>query len=340
MSEVYYTKSDTNDNLILSQIAKKLLINLIKKNDLKLNKEIPLKVHFGEQGCETFVPAKCYDGIIEYLFENKIDTSFIETNALYKGERMFAATHKELAKRHGFTQIPIIIADGDHGESYNDIEINKPQLNKCKIGKEFENFNQIIVCSHFKGHILAGFGGAIKQLGMGFAARGGKMEQHNSSAPVVNKDKCNGCGNCFRACGANAIQLNKQAIIDEEKCIHCAGCIAMCPIDAITFSWFQETFMQKLTEYAFAAMKNKKILYVTFLINITKDCDCMSDKQEVLSKNLGVMASLDPVAIDTAALEIFQKQQFNSHFETARKSLVYAESIGMGSMTYNLIELS
>ena len=339
MSDVYFKKTKSDDFSKLSIITRNMLEKIIKDNNLALDKHIPLKVHFGEKGNETYIPAKAYDGIIDFLMSMGIETSFIETNVLYRGNRTTKTSHIELAKEHGFTKAPIIIADGDIGENYYEELINKEFFTKCKIGSEFKKFKQIVVCSHFKGHILAGFGGALKQLAMGFAARGGKLDQHSQMLPTVKADKCIECGKCVEKCDANAIQMNPKAYIDKSLCIGCAGCIAVCPVGAVNHDWGADNFLEKVAEYAYAAALNKENIYINFLSNITKDCDCMGIKMNKITENIGVLISLDSVAIDTASLNLLQEYSNSDLFDIGRKSLEHAEKIGLGSREYKLIYL-
>jgi hypothetical protein len=339
MQDVYFKKTNTTDTNELSKIAKQLFHKIIHDKDIKLEKDAVIKVHFGEKGNETYLPANIYNELITYLKENNSSPSYIETNVLYRGARTNRTNHIKLAKEHGFTQIPIVIADGEIGEDYYEAEINKQFFKTCKIAKEYQKHNQVIVCSHFKGHIVAGFGGALKQLGMGFAARGGKLAQHSQMKPSVKPEKCILCGLCVEKCDVKAIELKEYAVIDHNTCVGCAGCIAVCPQGAISHDWNATNFQERLMEYAYAAQQNKTNIYISFLINITKDCDCMGEKMPLITNNIGVMVSLNPVAIDSACLDIVQQESKQNLFEAGRNSLKYAEEIGLGSTKYRIIEV-
>ncbi|SHK18939.1 hypothetical protein SAMN02745227_01741 [Anaerobranca californiensis DSM 14826] len=339
MSKVYYIKNTGKDYKKLGVDALKLLKTVVADTKHQFTKEVPIKVHFGERGNKTFIPATCYDEIIHYLKEIGISPSFIETNVLYRGARTTKEKHIETARSHGFTQIPIIIADGDIGTDYYEVPIDKEYIKKCKIGKEFSRYSQFIVMSHFKGHGSAGFGGALKQLAMGFASRGGKLDQHSDIVPIVNGEKCISCGFCVDKCDFEAIELAPKAIIDSEKCVGCAGCIAVCPEGAIKNSWGGTHFLEKLAEYAYGAAKDKDIIYITFVHNITKDCDCIGRSMEVITDNIGVLAGKDPIALDTACLDLVQKSSGQKLFEEGRITLHHAEKIGLGRMNYQLIEV-
>jgi len=339
MSKVYFIKNSDADYNKLGKDALELLKKIVSEDGHKFEKEVPIKVHFGEKGNKTFIPAKCYDETINYLKDIGVSPSYIETNVLYRGSRTTTELHIETAKSHGFTQIPIVIADGDIGTEYDEIEINKEYIKKCKIGKGYGNYKQFIVMSHFKGHIAAGFGGALKQLAMGFAARSGKLEQHSGISPVVDAAKCISCGICVNKCNFGAIQNQDTAVIDESKCIGCAGCIAVCPQGAIENTWGGSNFLEKLSEYAYGASKGKDIIYITFVHNITKDCDCSGTLMKPIVDNIGILAGKDPVALDTACLDLVQEKSGRNLFEKGRKSLMHAEKIGLGTMEYEIIEI-
>ncbi|KAB3530772.1 DUF362 domain-containing protein [Alkaliphilus pronyensis] len=338
MSEVYFIKNSSANYAELGKDALQLLKVIVSETGYSLEGEVPIKVHFGEKGNTTFIPAVCYDETINYLKENNVSPVYIETNVLYRGARTTSQSHIETAIRHGFTQIPIVIADGEIGTEYHEVVIDKEYIQKCKIGRGFKKYSKFIVMSHFKGHVQAGFGGALKQLAMGFAARGGKLEQHSDISPVISAERCSGCGLCVGKCDFDAIFRTDTAVIDEKKCIGCAGCIAICPKGAIRNSWGGSNFLEKLSEYAYGAAKDKDNIYISFLHNITKDCDCMGKPMEPITDNIGILASRDPVALDTACLDIVQESSGEKLFDNGRISLKHAEKIGLGNMEYKLIE--
>lgn len=326
----------------VSNAARELLKVMVEEENVSLEKFIPLKVHFGEKGNNTFIGAENFSGIINYLEERNIESAFIETNVLYRGERTTKEKHLKLAKEHGFTQIPVIITDGEYGEDFEEVEINKKNFEKCKIGKEIANKKQLIVISHFKGHIIAGFGGAIKQLAMGCASRGGKLAQHANSIPRISYLKCKSCNACSKRCPENAIIVGKKAKIDKDKCVGCASCMAVCPYGAISNSWIgsiSKSFKERLAEYAYAAAKDKNHIYITFAFNITRNCDCEGHNMKPIVDDVGVFASMDPVAIDRACLDIIDKNNGKTVFKRGRYTLDYAEKIGLGSNQYELIEI-
>ncbi len=347
MPNVYWKKIDKNTTVEeVQNISKELLIKLLNEEKIPLEKNIPIKVHFGEKGNHTFIKSDNYLGIIEFLKEKGIESSYIETSVMYGGQRHRKDLHLATAKEHGFTQLPIIIADGNQGEAFNEIEINKKHFKTCKIGKEFENFKQLIVISHFKGHMLAGFGGAIKQLSMGHASKGGKMAMHMGVKPHIINRKCKKCNLCKSRCNEEAITIGSKSYIDYEKCVGCGACVSICPHKAVSIMTFKgilrmvgigNPFQEKLVEYAYAAQKGKRNIYINFAMNITAGCDCEPRKMKPLMEDLGIFISSDPVAIDKACHDMIKEKgkKFRGF-----KQFDYAEKIGLGKAEYDLIELS
>ncbi len=339
MSKVYFKRVENKDYKVLSDTALMLMKHLMGEEGHTFSGTVPMKVHFGEKGNDTYVPSICYEGVIDYLKENNIPSAFIETNVLYRGARTTADSHREIAKDHGFTQLPVIIADGEMGEAFEEIEINKDFFESCKIGKAYGDYDQFIIMSHFKGHGSAGFGGAMKQLAMGFASRGGKMAQHAGINPVVKASRCTACGLCIKKCDVDAISMKGKAVIDHALCVGCAGCIAVCPVGAIMSDWTGKNFKEKISEYAYAAQLGKDNLYITYLINVTPECDCMGQHMHTVANDIGVFVSKDPVALDTACLDILQKNSGEMLFDDGRESIVHAVKIGLGTDQYELIEI-
>lgn len=336
--KVYYVKETSLDYAKLSEGARKVLEAIVERENLELEDCIPIKVHFGEKGNTTYIKQEAYDGVIDFLEERNIKSSFIESNVLYRGARTTRESHLALAKEHGFTRIPVIIADGDHGEEFDEIPIEGEFFDKVKIASGYAPYNQILVMAHFKGHAEAGFGGAIKQLGMGFAARGGKMAQHAALSPEVEEEECIGCGVCVEGCNYDAITLDEKAFIHEDKCVGCAACVALCPTGAVKSNWEGAYFKEKLSEYAYGASKGKKFIYINYLSSITDLCDCVGKPMEHVASNVGILGSLDPVALDKACIDLLQ-EEVPELFEKGRVSLEHGEKIGLGKQAYELEEI-
>jgi len=346
MSKVYFQKVDSNTSVKeIKDITKQLLDKLIEKENISLEKNVPLKVHFGEKKNITFIKSENYEGIIDYLNNKNIETCYIETSVLYGGHRNKKELHLKTAEEHGFTQVPIIFADGEQGELFDEVEISKKHFITCKIGKVFFDYNQLIVLSHFKGHFFAGFGGAMKQLSMGCASKGGKLAMHMGIKPKIVNRKCKKCNLCKERCNENAITIGNKSFIDYESCVGCGACISICPHKAITVYtlkglynvFFQGTmFREKMIEYAYAAQKDKKNIYMNFGMNVTKGCDCEPKKMKPIMEDFGIFISTDPVAIDKACYDI--AKQKGKAFKGSEQFL-YAEKIGLGLTKYDLIEI-
>jgi uncharacterized Fe-S center protein len=347
MSNVYYKKINSHTNVNeIKEMTKELLDKIISEEEIKLEKKIPLKVHFGEQGNDTYIKPKNFEGIIDFLEEKDIETSYIETSTLYGGQRYKKELQLKLAEEHGFNHVPNIIADGDHGESFAEVEINKKHFKSCKIGKAFLDYNQLIVLSHFKGHRIAGFGGAIKQLGMGHASKGGKLAMHAGIKPRIRERKCKKCNLCKTRCNQEAITIEKdgKSFIDHEKCVGCGACVAICPNKAISVFSIRGIlrmlrmgfFRERLVEYAYAAAKDKNNIYINFAMNITRGCDCEPRSMKLLMDDIGLLISTDPVAIDKACYDLIKEKgkEFRGFDQFA-----YAEKNGLGSTNYKLIEV-
>lgn len=339
MSKVYFKSVTSKQFSEYGAAARLLLERLVADTGHQFEATVPIKVHFGEKGNETYVPSDCYLEIIDYLKSNSVESAYIETNVLYRGSRTTADSHKAIALEHGFTQLPIIIADGEYGEAYIEVPIHKEFIDSCKIGAAFGDYNQVLVMSHFKGHGSAGFGGALKQLAMGFGSRGGKLAQHSGISPFVTANKCVACGACLTKCDVNAITMPDKAVIDPNLCVGCAGCIAICPVGAIRNNWSDLNFKEKIAEYAYGAQLNKDHIYINFLMNITEECDCMGQPMHLVAKNIGVFASKDPVAIDAACIDMLQEKEGTPLFDSGRVSIDHGVKIGLGSDQYELVEV-
>jgi len=340
MKTVYFKPiADFADTNSIVNATYDMLKKLKKDEGLKLPETMPLKVHFGEMGNDTYIKPANFAGVKKFLKENNVNTCYIETNVLYMGSRTHTEDHLKTAAAHGFIDLPVVIADADANNPYNEIEINKKYFKTCKIGKCYADYSGFMVLAHFKGHMFAGYGGAIKQLGMGFASRSGKLNQHSQNVPLILKNKCIACGTCVKKCPVNAISLQGKAVIDPKKCIGCAYCSEVCPVAAIENDWGGSNFLEKLAEYAYAAALNKNNIYINFAGDITKECDCMGIHMKPVAKNIGVLVGTDPVAVDTATLDLLDKQENKKMFARGRTTLAYAESIGLGSSKYKLITI-
>ena len=303
----------------------------------KLGKNVAIKVHFGEKGCTTFVNPEIIKKVYNKIISTGRKASLVECNVLYRGERMIASTHMKLAKEHGFDFAPIDILDGELGDK--SIEVNK-----CKLGGGIKKYDSMVVISHFKGHEMAGFGGAIKNIGMGLGSRGGKLDMHSKICPSVNS-RCIACGLCIQNCGSDAIITeDKKAKILPEKCTGCAMCIAVCPNNAVVIPWggaSSTQLQERIAEYAKAVdeLFKGKMIYLNVLEKITKNCDCMAINERPIMEDIGFLSGYDSVAIDKASLDLVNKnsEKFKKINSVDKEfQITYAEKIGLGKKEYHL----
>jgi len=269
-SEVYFIKDRFEEKI--PKVLKKICLDF---------STVGVKVHFGEAGNVTFVPAK-YIKIISDCFKSTL----IETNVLCKGKRTETKDHLETAKKQGidFATIKIL----DTGE---EVAINLKHFKKAYLVKN--PFKNLVVVSHFKGHGI-GFGGAIKNVGMGLASRKGKLALHSGISPSIDVEKCVVCGECVEECPVGAIKIEGKAKINPEICIGCAECIAICDRKAVKIPWDSlgpKEVQERIAEYCVGVLKGRRAVYVNFLVNLTKDCDCVGKKMKRLGKDIGVLIS-------------------------------------------------
>ena len=334
----------------------------IKKRDL-----VAVKLHFGELGNTAFIRPVYIRQIVKSIKSTGARPFLTDANTLYAGTRGDAHHHLVTAIQNGFTysviEAPLVIADGLRGRSETPVTINGNQFKKVFIGTEIVNADALISVAHFKGHELAGFGGTIKNIGMGCASKRGKMDQHSDVAPKVKKKKCIGCGECAAHCSQKAISLTeKKATIDPEKCIGCGECIIVCENEAVQIQWNQSVplFMEKMVEYAKGVLSSKKgkSLFINFINHVSPGCDCLPYNDAPIVRDIGVVASTDPVAIDQASADLVNNEPALAHtclttntepgedkfkgvypkIEWAYQ-LEYAEKIGLGKRDYELIRL-
>jgi len=354
-SKVYFIQLKTSDQKNLNKKKIKRLFNnsglsdIIDKFDLTA-----VKMHFGEQGNITFLPPEYIEPVVRMIKSQGAKPFLCDSNVLYKSERDNAVDHLLLANRHGFTLentgAPIVIADGIAGNNEIEITIDAPINKKVALASEFITANSIIVVSHATGHLGVGLGASIKNLGMGMASRKGKLIQHSVSKPEINQEKCTACGICKKWCPEDCIAMYPEyAEINEDKCIGCGECLAVCRFSAVNFKWdsSSEELQKQIAEHALGIVKQKKrkIGYLLFLVNMTKDCDCIGIEQEKIIDDIGVLAGNDPVALDQAALDLTKKYAGKNLQEKSfpdidcRVQLEYAENIGVGTRKYVLEEV-
>ena len=311
-----------------------------------LQGRVAIKVHFGEPGNENAIRGQTLKPITDWVVKNKINGFLTDTNTLYTGFRNEKKVHLDTAKKHGFGElnIPIEIADDDFPEFKLTKLKNQYKKLPIRLGKELMEADSILCISHLKGHRLFGYGGALKNLGMGGATPSGKRVLHANIAGQVNHDLCTLCGLCSRNCPAKAIsQINQKTIIDQNKCIGCGECVTVCPQGAIEVPERDSKISQEKTAvYAYGLAGRKSGIYINFLININSLCDCASQTQPILLPNLGIMISDNPVALDQASLDWINKVYGKDLFKEVngvdyQYILSLSEDLGLGNREYQEI---
>ena len=319
---------------------------LIAKDNL-----VALKQHFGERGGKNFLPAAVAKAVGEKVKKAGGKPFATDSNTLYNGSRANAVDHLQLALDHGFTHeklgFPVIIADGLKGES----QVTLPghgELKHVFLAGAGYMADASIILTHVTGHLQAELGATLKNVAMGFGGRAGKLQQHHAGKPIITASKCKACGRCAQHCPVGAIVMKGPAELDTKKCIGCGECYAFCPHGAIGFDWSTtSTDLQlRMAEYTLAFHKAKagKVAYLNFMTRVTKNCDCLAKDEPVLP-DLGVIGSLDPVAVDAAAMDLLNERHGKDVFTeywpqcTHRKQLEYGEKIGLGSMKYEVVRV-
>ena len=355
-SKVYFIAVENTDKpeTIRTKFARLLkesgLLDVVCRGD-----RAAIKIHFGEEGNTGFVRPEYARVIIDIIAQKQATPFLADTNTLYKGGRTNSSDHLQLAYEHGFRPVAlgaqVVIPDDTHKENVAILEINQRFIKSAKIAKVFLEADAIIGVAHFKGHIVTGFGGALKNIGMGCAAREGKLAQHCDVSPLIMMTRCNGCGQCAQVCPTQAIFFkNQKAYIDPEKCIGCASCIAACAQNAIDVDWNEGagSIQEKMVEYTKAVMrgKEKKCAFINVATKITAECDCLAQDDPKISPDVGFFVSNDPVALDKASFDAVIKTSGKDIFHDAHpardglKQLAHAHEIGIGNLEYELIEVA
>lgn len=367
-SKVYFAdlRADVHENLQqkLTRLMKTAGMGDIDFRD----KFVAIKLHFGEPGNLAFLRPNWARTVADFVKERGGKPFLTDCNTLYVGGRKNALDHMDSAMLNGFnpmtTGCQIIIGDGLKGSDEVEVPVAGGEYVKnAKIGRAVMDADVFISLTHFKGHEEAGFGGCLKNIGMGCGSRAGKMEQHNAGKPHVAQKHCIGCGQCRKICAHGApIIENGKAHIDHDRCVGCGRCIAVCPKNAVQINWDETTINlnRKIAEYTKAVVDGRPCFHISLVIDVSPNCDCRPENDMAIVPNVGMFASFDPVALDMACVDAVNAQtplrgsaaddahakaHVHDHFQRLhpdtnwRSCLEHGEKIGIGTREYELIKI-
>ena len=364
-SKVYFidmraSMQDTVIERLIKGIKKAGIRSIANEREL-----LAVKMHFGERGNTSYIRPVFVRTVIDELKQTGCLPFLTDTNTLYVGSRSNTPDHIATAIRNGFSYasmgVPVVIADGLKGGNYESVPIKGKFFEEVKIASDIARADAMLVLTHVKGHELTGLGGALKNIGMGCGSRAGKMDMHADVRPRVS-DACIGCGKCTQWCQVRAIKVvGKKARIDHDICVGCAECIVVCPVSAIKINWkWDARFVQeRMVEYAagVAKTKKRKMAYVSFIMDVSPQCDCYHFSDASIVPDVGILISRDPVAIDRASADLINRQEgIKGTAVKKRKAgadklrdvnpdvdwtvqIKYAEKLRLGTAKYKLIKV-
>lgn len=372
-SKVYFTDFRAKLGEGLPMKLKRLLKKAgISEIDME-NKFVAIKMHFGELGNISFLRPNYAKAVADVVKELGGKPFLTDCNTLYVGQRKNALDHLEAAYENGFspfsTGCHVIIADGLKGTDDVEVPVEGGEYVKnAKIGRAIMDADVFISLNHFKGHEAAGFGGALKNIGMGCGSRAGKMEQHRSGKPSVDLEKCKKCHLCAKNCAHGAITFdnNGKANIDHNKCVGCGRCLGACNFDAIynNNTHANELLNKKMAEYTKAVLDGRPSFHINLVLDISPYCDCHAENDLPILPDIGMFASFDPVALDQACADAcnaqkpiqgslldnnMQSKDFEDHHDHFKNTtpqsewkscLEHAEKIGVGTRKYEIIKVN
>jgi uncharacterized Fe-S center protein len=354
-SKVYLIRARKEESPeLISRKARAVYLALGFNEIIEPEDFVALKIHFGEKGNTGYIKPRWLTGIIDEVLKKSQRAFLSDSNTLYIGNRSNSVEHIRLAWEHDFTpevvKVPIIIADGLVGREKMEVKIDGSRIKSSRIASAFLLSDAMVCLTHVTGHVQSGVGAAIKNLGMGCASRAGKLDQHSVVHPKVNARQCRNCGLCLQYCPAGAIiQLKDHVVIDDEKCIGCGECLVVCKYGAIKMKWDEDSrrLQEKMAEYALSVKQHfkQKICFLNFIIQVTKDCDCLAKNQPAIVEDVGIAGSLDPVAVDRASIDLVLKTAGQDAFRKGYNidwsvQLSYGEKIGLGHQQYELVEIT
>ncbi|MGN0985533.1 MAG: DUF362 domain-containing protein [Candidatus Enterenecus sp.] len=328
-----------------------------------------IKMHFGEPGNLAFLRPNWAKTVADFIRERGGKPFLTDCNTLYVGGRKNGLDHLDSAYLNGFSPLStgchVIIADGIKGtdEVYVPVEGGE-YVTEAKIGRAVMDADVFISLTHFKGHEQAGFGGALKNIGMGCGSRAGKMEMHSAGKPDVAAKRCVGCGTCTRVCAHGAITVaGGKASIDHGKCVGCGRCLGVCPTDAVHSRYDEaaDIMNRKIAEYTKAVVDGRPCFHISLVMDVSPNCDCHSENDAPIVPNVGMFASFDPVALDQACADAVNAMPVNPHSVLGghdhdcgcdgdrfcmahpdtdwKVQLEHGEKLGLGTREYELVRI-
>ena len=365
-SKVYFTNLRTTYRENLPQKLARLVksAGMLEGIDFS-NKYTAIKIHFGEPGNLSYLRPNYAKVIVDLIKEQGGRVFLTDCNTLYVGRRKNGLDHLDAAYENGYNPFTIgchvMIADGLKGTDEVLVPIDGEYVKEAKIGRAVMDADIIISMNHFKGHEATGFGGALKNLGMGCGSRAGKMEMHSAGKPYVHQRKCIGCGACQKVCAHSAITIeDRKAMINHDFCVGCGRCIGVCPMDAVKPGEDESNDILncKIAEYTHAVVKDRPHFHISLVMDVSPNCDCHAENDMPIVPDVGMFASFDPVALDMACADAVNAQPViagsvlselphehhdhfkNNHPETNWMSCInHAVKLGLGSKEYELIEI-
>jgi uncharacterized Fe-S center protein len=352
MPEVFFAsmKAEKEGESLLKKIDR-LCARVLPGAAIKKDELVAVKMHFGEQGLYTYNRPIFVARIVDAVKKAGGKPFLTDANTLYHGSRSNSVDHLNNAQVHGFIRpvvdAPVIIADGLHGHDFRAVPIKGRHFKSVKIASAIAESEAIIGIAHFKGHMASGFGGQIKNIGMGSGSRAGKQQMHSDMKPQVDAKKCKGCGRCAKNCLFEAItMLEGRANIDVSKCSGCGECFATCANNGIKIQWDSSgvKVQEKMAEYALGVVQGKRTAFFNFIVDVTPECDCFGWSGTRLGPDVGVLASGDMVAIDQASIDLLKKAHGKDTIKEAHgidwsAQLSHGEEIGLGSRKYEITEV-